>query len=201
MTRISGRGSASPARTVAGEPHVGTVLRSAGRRPRWPRFPVTGMVLLLHLSALGVTPAAAQRLQDRPNAAEAEAAIEQLRSPYCPGLMLETCPSPQAGALRDSIYDLAAEGATTEEIVEWMLGRHGEEWRGVPEMSGAGLLAWVIPPIAILLGIGLLVTWLRSKHAPAPAEGPAPTSNLSEADRAQLSRALREWEEAGADDI
>lgn len=162
-------------------------------------------VLRLFLAVTAVllvaTPLAAQRLQDRPNAAEAERAIEQLRSPYCPGLMLETCPSPQAGALRDSIYDMAAQGATSEEIVEWMLGRHGEEWRGVPRMSGAGLLAWVIPPIALLLGMGVLIGWLRSKRKEPLYDTPSSTANLSEADRDQLARALRDWEDAGEEEV
>ena len=169
------------------------------RRARFlPRLLLGAMVILVAGLA---TPLSAQRLQDRANAAEAEAAIDQLRSPYCPGLMLETCPSPQAGALRDSIYDLAAQGADSEEIVEWMLGNHGEEWRGVPRMSGAGLLAWVIPPLAILLGLGLLIGWLRSNRTDPVSSAPVPESNLSEADREQLARALRAWEDAGEDDL
>ena len=75
----------------------------------------------------------------------AQRAIEQLRSPYCPGAMLEICPSDQARLLRDSIYDLAAAGWTTEQLVEWMLANHGEEWRALPRRSGAGLWAWLAP--------------------------------------------------------
>jgi cytochrome c-type biogenesis protein CcmH/NrfF len=66
----------------------------------------------------------------------AERAIGQVRSPYCPGLMLEVCPSPEAGALRDSIRDLAREGMGEQELMEWMIDRHGEEWRAVPKRSG-----------------------------------------------------------------
>jgi cytochrome c-type biogenesis protein CcmH len=142
----------------------------------------------------------AQRRQDQPNAEQAEAAIEQLRSPYCPGLMLEVCPSPNAAALRDSIYDLAAEGQTTDQIVEWMLARHGEEWRGVPQRSGAGLLAWVIPPLALLIGVGVLVGWLRASRAQAEVAVPE-SEPISETDRDKLAAALREWEESGGEEV
>ena len=48
---------------------------------------------------------------------EGDAAIDGLRSPYCPGMMLETCPSPQAKLLRDSIQQMAWEGASSDSLV------------------------------------------------------------------------------------
>ncbi|MFO8175522.1 MAG: hypothetical protein R6T96_14640, partial [Longimicrobiales bacterium] len=60
---------------------------------------------------------------------DGEAAIDRLRSPYCPGMMLETCPSPQAKLLRDSLQMLAWEGASTDSLVDWMLANHGDEYR------------------------------------------------------------------------
>jgi cytochrome c-type biogenesis protein CcmH/NrfF len=145
----------------------------------------------------------AQRHQDRPNAEQAEEAIGQLRSPYCPGLMLEVCPSPSAAMLRDSIYNLAAEGMTTDQLVEWMLTRHGEEWRGVPQRSGLGLLAWVMPPLALLIGVGVLVGWMRASRAQAEEAVAAtpPSESISDTDRDKLTAALREWEESGGEEV
>jgi cytochrome c-type biogenesis protein CcmH/NrfF len=152
------------------------------------------VVLLVALALLGpgsAQPLQGQTHQDRPNAAVAEAAIAQLRSPYCPGLMLAICPSQPAALLRDSIYTMAADGATTEQIVDWMLANHGEEWRGVPQRSGRGLWAWVIPPLALAAGAAWLVSWLRNRRAvPAPA---AP--GISPEERDQLAQAMREWDE------
>ncbi|MQA90012.1 MAG: hypothetical protein GEU90_07245 [Gemmatimonas sp.] len=142
----------------------------------------------------------AQRRQDRPNAEAAEAAIAQLRSPYCPGLMLEVCPSASAAALRDSIYNLAAEGQTTDDLVEWMLARHGEEWRGVPQRSGIGLLAWVMPPLGLLIGVGVLVGWIRASRARADEVVEEPEEPISETDRDKLAAALREWEATGGEE-
>lgn len=142
----------------------------------------------------------AQRMQDRPNAAEAERAISQLRSPYCPGFMLEICTSSQAAALRDSIYDLAAEGMTSNELIEWMLGRHGEEWRAVPRRSGAGLWAWMAPPVALLIGLAGMAYWLRANRATTD-RGAVAESAISEADRNALAAAMRDWEAAAEEDI
>ncbi len=41
---------------------------------------------------------------------EGDAAIDRLRSPFCPGLMLEVCPSPQAKLLRDTLQVMAQSG-------------------------------------------------------------------------------------------
>ncbi len=157
------------------------------------RVLLAALMLLFLAAPLAAQPT--QRAQE--GRKEAEAAIAQLRSPYCPGMMLENCTSSLAGALRDSIYDLAAQGASTGELVEWMLANHGEEYRGVPQRRGAGLWAWVMPPAAVLAAIGLLFVWFRANRSSSTAAAPRPASNLSDADRSELENALRDWERAG----
>jgi cytochrome c-type biogenesis protein CcmH len=131
-----------------------------------------------------------------PSELVAREAIGQLRSPYCPGLMLEVCPSPQAELLRDSIRDLAAAGWSSPQLVEWMIGRHGEHWRAVPKRSGVGLWAWVLPPAALLIGLGLLLGRLRGMaRTAAEAETAAPVQPISDAERERLAAALRAWDE------
>lgn len=127
--------------------------------------------------------------------AVAQSAIAELRSPYCPGLMLEVCPSPQAELLRDSIRDLAAAGQTKHELVAWMLGRHGEEWRAVPRRSGVGLWAWIVPPLA-LLGAG---AWLARRGWSLRRTGPPPAApgEITSADQARLDAELRGLERSG----
>jgi cytochrome c-type biogenesis protein CcmH/NrfF len=125
----------------------------------------------------------------------ADAAIARIRSPYCPGLMLEVCHSSPAEALRDSIRVAAAQGQSAERIVEDVLARHGEEWRAVPRRSGAGLLAWLILPLALV--VGGLVLWGRIKVM--RTQGPARTAAagpMSDEERARLDAALREFEHA-----
>lgn len=150
--------------------------------------------LALALSLAWAAGASAQE-GTRSSHPEANRAIDALRSPFCPGLMLEVCPSPQAEALRDSIQMLAGQGMTSGELVEWMVGNHGEIYRAVPKAEGAGLLAWLVPPVALLLGIvGLVVAFRRllgrrAERADAPAR-----PELSEADRTRVREALAELE-------
>jgi cytochrome c-type biogenesis protein CcmH/NrfF len=106
---------------------------------------------------------------------EARRAISKLLSPYCPGFMLEVCPSSEAQALRDSIHARALQGASSDELVEWMLADYGEEYRAVPQSRGSGLFAWILPPLALLLG-GLGVVMALRRFRPVPEHTAAATA-------------------------
>jgi cytochrome c-type biogenesis protein CcmH len=125
-------------------------------------------------------------IQDHP---VGDAAISQLKSPYCPGMMLEVCPSTTAKFLRDSLQMMAWEGASTDSIVSWMLANHGEEYRAVPQVKGSGLWAWVMPPFALVAGLVLLTVVLRrfrirETHVSQDSVG------LSQEDEAMLAEAM-----------
>lgn len=157
-------------------------------------------MLVLVLSAPGAwaQEGAAQRTEA--SEAVAQQAIGELRSPYCPGLMLEVCPSPGADLLRDSIRNLAAEGYSKAQLVEWMIARHGEKWRGSPKRTGFGVWAWLAPPFALLLGGAFVVRRMQRMRAAAPAL-PVGSGALSEREQAQLAEALREFEQSEEIDV
>ena len=125
----------------------------------------------------------------------ADEAIARLKSPYCPGLMLEVCTSYTGALLRDSIQEMAREGWTTDELVDWVLSRHGEEYLAYPRASGAGLLAWLVPPAVILLGVVAVVVALRYMRERAPEEELAP-AELSPEEEERLREAMREMDSA-----
>ena len=119
---------------------------------------------------------------------EAIKAIDNIKSPYCPGLMLEVCPSPGGAALRDTIEMMAEEGMPADTIVEQIIARYGEEWRALPTTRGESLLAWVIPPLVLVGGIALLVLVLRRIRRP---RAPAPAREVPPEERERLDAALR----------
>lgn len=126
---------------------------------------------------------------------EAREAIGKIRSPYCPGQMLEVCPSWQAAELRDSIDQLAREeGLSADSLVELVIAAHGEEYRALPKGSGTGLLAWVMPPAALLMGLAVVVVVLRRLRGTAAGAGEGLAGDISEEDRERLDAALAELE-------
>ena len=150
-------------------------------------------LVLLTVAAAALGAAAPVSAQDRTAATERVAleAISEIRSPYCPGLMLEICPTQQAEMLRDSIHTMAAEGLTVSQIVERVLASHGEQYRGLPKKSGVGAWAWVMPPVVLLAGLAFVairLAQLRRRRAGMVEPEAAP---LSDEERARLDAALR----------
>lgn len=129
----------------------------------------------------------------RPKAAEE--AIAQLKSPYCP-TMLEVCSSGAGAALRDSIVDLALQGWSSEQLVEWMIDRHGEEYRALPKREGRALVAWIVPPLGIALGAVALVFALKGMVRREEDGVPAPpTEEISSEEEDRLRAAMRTLDE------
>ncbi len=109
--------------------------------------------------------------------------------------MLQVCSSGSGAALRDSIQAMAREGWTTDELVEWVLANHGEEYLAYPDASGTGLWAWIVPPAALLLGVLVVVSTLRYMRKGAP---PVETANaeLSQEEEDRLREAMRDMDSA-----
>ncbi len=171
-------------------------------RHRTNRTRIEGKVLLLVSAFLIAGPllASAQIPEGfegpyRPSVV-AERAVSKIESPWCPGLMLEVCPAAESRALRDSIHGLALEGWTTDELVDWVIANHGERYLAVPRTSGSGLWAWVMPPLALLFGIGVVVTFLRRIRQPEEDDLSVLDEDLSDDERHLLEDALREADRA-----
>ena len=160
-----------------------------GRQRACPRA-VGGVMPLIALAVgLGALPGAAVA-QENTSEREAERAIGQLKSPFCPGLMLEVCPTDSANVLREEIHDLAAAGLPADSIVDRVVAERGEIYRALPRVRGKGLLAWMAPPLALMLGL-VGVGWvLRRSRAPAPSGA----AEVTEEEAARVRAALEALE-------
>jgi len=159
---------------------------------------IAAPLMVLTLLAVAALPVTAQSQYELPRGdgepyrahPEAVKAVNMLKSPYCP-TMLEVCPSPAGAALRDSIADLAEQGRDADWIVEWMIARHGEEYRAVPPKTAGGFVAWTMPAFgAVMLLLGTI--WLLQRMRGTPVERAAAETTVSQADQDRLRAAMRE---------
>ena len=163
------------------------------------KLPACGLVVVA-VVATSVIPLVAQDADDalrspvEPHPV-ADEAISRLKSPYCPGLMLEVCTSYQGALLRDSLQTMAREGGSTDDLVDWVLSRHGEEYLAYPRTSGRGLIAWLVPPGALLVGVGLVIVALRYMRDPTRVEADV-QRELSAEEENRLREAVREMDAA-----
>jgi cytochrome c-type biogenesis protein CcmH len=120
--------------------------------------------------AIGMLPCAALAAAD---AGEWHYDLEQhLMSPYCPGRTLTDCTSPQAAQLREWIAAQEQAGRSRADVEAQLYREFGEVILQAPRAAGFGLAAYVIPAIAVALGAGLVVVFLRRQSARAAAAAP-----------------------------
>ena len=96
--------------------------------------------------------------------ANAHRIFSELMSPYCPGLMLADCPSPDAFARRAEIRARLAAGENPARVKEDLYARFGESIRATPEPREWGLLLWAAPLLVLAGSFGGLAWYLAHRH-------------------------------------
>ncbi len=86
---------------------------------------------------------------------------------------LAVAQSPEAFQERDYIRGLILQGKTRQQIESDLVQSYGPAVLAKPPAHGFDLLVWVIPPVAIVLAIGVLAVTLprwrrRARAAPGP---------------------------------
>lgn len=117
---------------------------------------------------------------------EANAIFEAVLSPFCPGRLLRDCPSGAATELKDKIRGMVVEGKTHAEIESYLFALYGDTIRSVPPKHGFGNVAWWGPGIFVVIGLGILGVWLRSKRTAPEPESPELTAEM----KARIARHL-----------
>ena len=109
---------------------------------------------------------------------------------WCPHL---NCPS--APIIRQAIRDRLATGQTEEQVLQALVAQFGPALLAAPPAKGFDLTAWVMPGVALVLGLFLVIYVLRrwSRRAgPAPVADPA---LLDPALRDSVEREMKRLEE------
>lgn len=113
---------------------------------------------------------------------------EHVMSPFCPGVTLHDCPSDNAVQLRAQIARWSAAGMTKAQIMSRLIDQYGDEIRAEPPARGTGLLAWLLPGIAVAVGLalaaGIAMRWSRRSRDRSTA--PVASSPLHERVEAEL---------------
>lgn len=85
-------------------------------------------------------------------------------SPYCPGQSLRDCGSSNAAVVREEIRSWVREGRTEDWITAELVSRYGESILSAPRFDGFNIVVWIFPIIALLVGLGVILAYLRRQH-------------------------------------
>ncbi len=119
--------------------------------------------------------------------ARAERLTHQLACPECQGESVADSNSVSSRAMREDIPRRIAAGETDPEIRAAYVSKYGEKVLRTPANSGIGLVAWVVPAVALFLGLaGIALTlrrWSRTPRLPATPDDEAVVSAVRGHDR------------------
>jgi cytochrome c-type biogenesis protein CcmH/NrfF len=144
------------------------------------------LALLALLAALALVPVGASAA-----AASLPDIEDEVMCTIC-GTTLQLASAPQAEREREFIRDLISQGKTKEEIKQALVAEYGENVLAVPDASGFGLAAFVVPiggVLIALVAVGLAARRWRGRQA-TEAAGAAPPAANSDAESERLDSDL-----------
>lgn len=146
--------------------------RNTGFKTRWVAALLSAALALVFISSVS-----AQETTPRPPVTDDQvnAIAKQMFCPVCENTPLDVCPTQACIEWRELIRDLLAEGKTEAEIKQYFVDRFGDRVLAAPPARGLNWLVYIIPPIAILVGVFILISAVRSWRQPVTATA-QPTS-------------------------
>ncbi len=149
-------------------------------------------VLLIVASFTAITVVQAQ--EEFPSDNDVNAIAKKLYCPVCPNTPLDVCETKACQDWRAEIKDQLADGWSEEQILNYFVVQYGERVLAEPERGGFTALVWLLPVIAVLLGLVVVGQALRSwrtarldQTLPAP-----PETEISPETLAKIEKELRE---------
>ena len=106
----------------------------------------------------------------------------ELRCLVCQNQTLAESNAPLAVDLRNQIREQLQQGASEQDVLDFMVARYGDFVLYRPPFKATTLALWAGPFLLLALGIAVLVRRLTRRRAPGP--------QLSDAERARAARLL-----------
>lgn len=105
--------------------------------------------------------------------------------------------SPAANRIRAYVEEKREAGWTKQQVKDRLVQDFGQEILAVPDTSGFGLAAWIVPVLVVLVGlgvaIGVAIVW-RRRGGDEPGGGSPAEDPLSPALDARVDAALADYD-------
>jgi cytochrome c-type biogenesis protein CcmH len=114
---------------------------------------LSALLALASLAPVGgsATPSVEQVEED------AQRIFETTLSPFCPGRLIQDCPTTAAGKLKQSVRERLAQGESKDSILADLEKKYQSDLSALPRDDSMGMLAWIMP-VLFLIGGALVVT-------------------------------------------
>ena len=140
--------------------------------------------LLWLLSSLALAQPAQPTPSDPLSNKRAVALSEELRCLVCQNQSIADSNAELAVDLRRQIHEQIAQGRSDQQIVDYMVERYGDFVLYRPPLKATTLVLWMGPPLLFVIGLWLLVLYLRQRRSRVEVQP------LSSEDRARAAALL-----------
>ena len=121
--------------------------------------------------------------------ARAREVSKEVRCLVCRNESIDDSNADLARDLRILVRERIVAGDTNEEVKDYLVDRYGEYVLLRPRFSVSNAFLWLAGPVLFLLGLIAVVVYIRRRR-PGMADGA--TTKLSDAERAELDRILKD---------
>lgn len=90
--------------------------------------------------------------------------INELRCPKCQNQSIADSDAPLAKDLRDRTYQMVQQGATKQEVVDYMVARYGDFAYYRPPVRLSTLVLWLGPVLVVLTGALVIIVRVRQQR-------------------------------------
>lgn len=153
------------------------------------------VVILVGLATLVTLVSAQQGNPEYPTDDEVNAVAKKLYCPVCPNTPLDVCETQACEDWRAQIRDQLASGWSEQQILDYFVTQYGERVLAEPQRSGFTSLVWVLPVIAVILGVSVVWVVLKSWRNPRDRltrTQPTPVLQIEPEVLARLEKELKE---------
>ncbi|MEW5939318.1 MAG: cytochrome c-type biogenesis protein [Chloroflexota bacterium] len=121
---------------------------------------------------------------------------KNLYCPVCPNTPLDVCETQACQDWRAQIREQLAQGWTDQQIIDFFVAQYGERVLAEPQRKGFTSLVWLLPVIAVLLGLWIVYEilrgWKKQKQTPEPV--PVRNADIPQEALDRIELELREME-------
>jgi cytochrome c-type biogenesis protein CcmH len=123
------------------------------------------LLAMLFLATTALAIDAEEPFEDPELQARYDQLIEEIRCLKCQNATIKDSPAFLATDLRREIRRMLLEGATNDQILDFMVERYGDFALYNPRASGKTLVLWIVPAAFLLLGGLFLANIVRKRMA------------------------------------
>ncbi|GBE23617.1 MAG TPA: cytochrome c-type biogenesis protein CcmH [Actinobacteria bacterium] len=89
---------------------------------------------------------------------------QRIKCPVCQGVTIAESPSKTAQTMMEITREKVAAGWTDDQIIQYFEDRYNTAILVDPPFSGKTLLVWLLPVVALIAGVALILSKMRSRR-------------------------------------